>query len=62
MPLTTKKIIVKSEKVTPSEEVKKGTNILNNTEEQLITIRGEHLDNFEGKSTGPTGWFNFDHE
>ena len=54
--------LVPSEKVTPSEEVEKGTNILNDMEEPVATIRRKDLDNFQGKSTVSTGWFNLDHE
>ena len=38
------------EKVTPSEEVEKGNNVLNDMEEPVVTIRRKDLDNFQGKS------------
>ena len=40
-----------NENVTTSEEVKKGTNILNDMEDTAHTIRRKDLDNFQGKST-----------
>ena len=51
-----------SEKVTPSEEVKKVTNILNDMENSVHTIHGKYLDNFQGQSTGSTNCLNLDHE
>ena len=57
-----KKKIVPSEKVTPSEEDEKGTNILNSMGEPVQTIRRNYLDKFQGKSTGTTGRFNLYHE
>ena len=51
-----------SEKVTSSEEVEKGTNILNDMGYPVVTIRIKGLDNFQGQSIRSTGWFNFDHE
>ena len=53
-----KKKVVTSEKVTTSEEVDKGTNILDDMEEAVVTIRGKDLDHFQGQSKGATGWFN----
>ena len=47
---------------TPSEEVEKGTNILNYMEEPVHTIFRKYLDNFQGHSTVSTGWFNPGHE
>ena len=52
---------VPSEKVTPSEEVEKGTNFLNYMEEPMHTIRRKDLDKFQWQSTASTGWFNIDH-
>ena len=40
-----------SDKVIPSEEVEKGTNILNYMEESVHIICRKHLDNFQGQST-----------
>ena len=51
-----------NEKVTPSEEFEKGTNILNDMEEPVVTIRRKDLDNFEGKYKVSTDWFNLHHE
>ena len=51
-----------SEKVTPSYDVEKVTNILNDMEEPLVTILSKDLDNFEGQYTGSTSWFNLDNE
>ena len=51
-----------SEKVTPSEEVEKGTDLLNDMEEPVVRIHIKDLDNFQGKSTGSTGWFNIYHK
>ena len=48
--------------VTPSEEVEKGTNVLEYLKEPVVTIRKNDLDNFQGESTASTGWFNLDHE
>ena len=57
-----KKQLILSEKVTPSEEVEKGTNILNNVEEPVLMTHEKYLDNFQGKYTASTGWFNLDNE
>ena len=57
-----KKKLFPSEKFTPSEEVEKGTNLLNNTEEPVHTICRKDLDNFQGKSTASKCWFNIYHE
>ena len=46
-----KKKLVISEKVTPSEAVEKRTNILNDTEEPVLMIRRNYLDNFQGQYT-----------
>ena len=51
-----------SEKVTPSEEVDKGTKILDGIKEVVVTIRKKYLDHFEWHSVGSTGWFNINHE
>ena len=48
-PLRRKKVYP-SEKVTPREEVEKGTNILNNMEEPVHMIRRNYLDNFQEQS------------
>ena len=50
-----------SKKVTTSEEVYKGTKHLDYMKEAGVPICGEGLDNFEGRSKGSIGWFNFDH-
>ena len=57
-----KKKLAPGEKVIPSEEFEKGTNLFNDMEEQVHTIRRKYLDKFQGKSTGSTGWLNLDHE
>ena len=57
-----KKKVVLSEKVTPSEKVEKGTNLLNEMEEPVHTIHRKCWDNFQGQYTGSTGWINLDHE
>ena len=57
-----KKKIVTRENVKKSEEVGKGTNILDDMKEAVVKIRRNNLDNFEGQSKGSTGWFNLDHE
>ena len=54
--------LVPSDNVTPSEEVQKVTNILNDIEEPVHTIRRKYLDNFQGKSTASTVWFNLYYE
>ena len=53
---------VPSDKFTPSEEVEKGTIILNDMEEPVHMISGKDFDNFQGHSTTSIGWFNIDHE
>ena len=60
-PLPNKKVGT-SEKVTPSEEVDKGTKIFDYMKYGVVAIRRKYLDNFEGYSIGPTSWFNLDHE
>ena len=50
------KKIVTSENITPSEEVEKDTNLLNDTEQPVHMICRKDLDNFQGQSTGSTGW------
>ena len=57
-----KKKLVPGENLTPSEEVERGTNILNAMEQPVYMIRRKDLDNFQGQSKVPTGWFNLDHE
>ena len=47
-----KKKVVTSEKFTTSEEVDKGTNILDDMKEAVATIRRKHLDNFHGQYKG----------
>ena len=54
--------LILSEKVPPSEGVEKGTNILNDVEYPVLMIREKYLDNFQGKYTESTGWFNLDHK
>ena len=51
-----------SEKFTTSEEVDKGTKILDDMRESVVPIRREYLDNFWGESKGSTGWLNIYHE
>ena len=53
-----KKKVVTSQKVTPSEEVGKGTRNLDDMKYAVVTIRNKYLDNFEEQSIGSTGWFN----
>ena len=55
-PLTKKKV-VKSEKVTTSEEVDKGTKHLDDMKEALVTIYRKDLDNFEGQCIVLTSGF-----
>ena len=43
-----KKKLAPSEKVTPSEEVEKGTNFFNDMGEPVVTIHRKDLDNFQG--------------
>ena len=57
-----KKKVAPREKFRPSEEVEKGTKILDDIEEPAVTIRKNNLDNFQGQSTGSTGWLNLDCE
>ena len=56
------KKVVPSKTVTPSEEVGKVTNILNDMEEPVITIRRKDFHTFQGNSTVSPGWSNLDHE
>ena len=56
------KTLLPSEKVTPSEEVEKGTNLLNYMEYLVVKISRKNLDNFQEKSTASIGWFNIDNE
>ena len=58
---SSKKKVVTSEKVTPSEEVDKGNKNLDDMKESGVTIRRKDLDKFESHSIGSTGWFNLDH-
>ena len=51
-----------SENVTPSEDVEKGTNILNDMEEPVHTILRKDLDKFQGKYTASTVWLNLYNE
>ena len=57
-----KEKLVPSEKVTPSQGDEKGKIFLNDMEEPVQTIRRNYLDNFQGQSTGSTGWFNLDNK
>ena len=61
MPMT-KKTIVKSEKVTLSQEVDKCANNLDDMKGAVVTVRRKKLDNFEKQSIGSTSWFNLDRE
>ena len=54
MPFPKKKVTT-SEKVTPSEEVDKGTKKLDDMEEAVVTIRRKDLDSFDGHSKVSTG-------
>ena len=54
-PLLKKKLLL-------SEEVEKGTNILNDMEEPVHMIHRKDLGRFKGKSTVSTRWINLDHE
>ena len=58
----TKKEVLTSKKVTPSEEVEKGTKHLDDMKEEMITIRRKDFNNFEGQSIGSACWFNIDNE
>ena len=51
-----------SEKVTPSDDVKRGTNILNYTEYPVVTIRRKDLNKFQGQSAGSKVLLNLHHE
>ena len=42
--------LLPSEKVTPSEEVEKVTNLLNCMEDLVVTISRKYLDKFQGQS------------
>ena len=57
-----KKKVDPSDKVTLSEEVEKGTNILNDPEDPVHTIHDKDLDNFQGQYIGSIGWLNLDQE
>ena len=57
-----KKKVKPSEKVTPSDDVEKGTNLLNGMEEPVVPIRRNILDNFQGEYAGSTGWLKIDRE
>ena len=60
-PLPNKKVDP-SGKVTPSDYDEKGTNILNDVEESVVTIRRKDLDKFQGQSAKSTGWLNLDQD
>ena len=51
-----------SKKVTPTDDVEKGNNILNVMEVPVVTILIKYLDKFQGRYSGLTGWMNFDHK
>ena len=42
-----KEKVAPSEKVTPSEEFEKGTKLLDDIEDPVVTIRRNNLDNFQ---------------
>ena len=56
------KQLAPSEKVKTSKEAEKGTKVLDDIEDVVVTIRRNNLDNFQGNSIGSTGWFNLDCE
>ena len=58
----TKKFFVTSEKVTTSEKAEKGTKTLDDIKDPVVKIHRENLDNFQGQSTGSTGWFNLNRD
>ena len=49
-----KRKLLTSEKITPSEEVDKGTKNMDYMEEPVVTIRRKDLDNFGEQSIGST--------
>ena len=57
-----KKKVVTIEKVTPSEEVDKGTKKLDDMKEAVVKIHTKDLYKFEEKSIGSIGWFNLDND
>ena len=57
-----KKKVAPNEKVTPSKQALKGTIFLDDMEEPVVIISRQDLDNFRGKSTASTGWYNPGHE
>ena len=57
-----KKKVALSEKIAPSEEVEKVTKTLDDIEEPVVTICRKCLDNFQGKYTRSTRWFNIDRD
>ena len=59
VPLSKKKVAT-SEKVTPSEEVEKGTKTLDDIKDSVVKIFRKDLFNFQGQSTISTCWFNLD--
>ena len=67
--ITTSKEVVKdadevhkhTENIKKNEEIDKGTGILEDMKEAVVTIRKKDSDKFEGQSKGSTGWFKLDH-
>ena len=58
-----KENLAPSEKITPNEEVEKGTNLLDCMEDPVNMIhRKGGLDHFQGKYAALTGWLNLYHE
>ena len=55
-----KKKISPGEKITPSDGVEKGTKVLYDIKEILVTIRRKDLNNFQGEYTISMRWFNLD--
>ena len=53
---------IAKENIFTSEEVDKGTKILDGMKEAVVTIHRKDSDNFEGQYEVSTGRFNLDHE
>ena len=62
MPLLPKKKVLTSEKVTTSEQVEKGTKLLDYIKYAVFNIRRKDLDNFQEQSKVSIGQFKLDHE
>ena len=57
-----KKKVLTSEKVTTSEQVEKGTKLLDYIKYAVFNIRRKDLDNFQEQSKVSIGQFKLDHE